>query len=356
MSASKARLNRIREQRIARGWSQEELAKRSGISRTGISAIEGDRLVPSVVTAIKLARLFECSAEELFAAVETGAARPGTWAWLPSRFPCRYWSAEIRGMVLRYPVESSAAGMMVHDGTALNAAETSRSSIEAKRTLVVACCDPAISLLVQEYSRQTPFRMLVFTRSSQESLSLVQQGLVHVAGVHLAQATESSGNAAAIRRLCTDQQMQLLHIGCWQEGLALGTDLQVSAARQVVAKRLRWIGRPTGTGARRWQDEVLGARKAPQRTAADHRGIVEAIRNGWADVGVCLQLTCDEGQLGFLPLGEDSYDLCFSQNVAHDPRVIALIEVVRSRIYRALLADLPGYRLEHCGEIEEVNT
>ncbi len=38
--------NHLREHRARRGWSQEELARRAGLSRAGISAIETDRLVP----------------------------------------------------------------------------------------------------------------------------------------------------------------------------------------------------------------------------------------------------------------------------------------------------------------------
>jgi len=34
--------------RLAREWSQAELAERAGISRAAVSAIEGERLSPSV--------------------------------------------------------------------------------------------------------------------------------------------------------------------------------------------------------------------------------------------------------------------------------------------------------------------
>jgi len=43
--------NRVRAHRLARGWSQEELAARAGVSRAGVSAIETGRFVPSAATA-----------------------------------------------------------------------------------------------------------------------------------------------------------------------------------------------------------------------------------------------------------------------------------------------------------------
>ena len=51
---------------LARQWSQADLAQRAGISRAAVSAIEGERLSPSVATALALAAVFECSVEELF--------------------------------------------------------------------------------------------------------------------------------------------------------------------------------------------------------------------------------------------------------------------------------------------------
>src|SRR4051794_29327800 len=58
--------NRVKSHRLKRGWSQAELAHRAGISRTAVSAIEVNRLVPSVAAALSLANALDCSVEELF--------------------------------------------------------------------------------------------------------------------------------------------------------------------------------------------------------------------------------------------------------------------------------------------------
>lgn len=46
--------------------TQEELAKRIGVSRQTINSIEKGRYVPSTSLALKLSRLFERSVNELF--------------------------------------------------------------------------------------------------------------------------------------------------------------------------------------------------------------------------------------------------------------------------------------------------
>ena len=58
--------NRLRDLRVERNWSQVELGARVGVSRQAIIAIEMGRFDPSLPLAIKLARLFRLSVEDLF--------------------------------------------------------------------------------------------------------------------------------------------------------------------------------------------------------------------------------------------------------------------------------------------------
>jgi putative transcriptional regulator len=59
-------LNRVRELRIARGWTQEQLAGAVGVSRQSINSIERERYVPSLPLALTFARVFGCSTDEIF--------------------------------------------------------------------------------------------------------------------------------------------------------------------------------------------------------------------------------------------------------------------------------------------------
>jgi len=58
--------NRIKEFRSNRGWTQQELADKVGVSRQSINSIERDRYVPSLPLALTFARVFGCSTDELF--------------------------------------------------------------------------------------------------------------------------------------------------------------------------------------------------------------------------------------------------------------------------------------------------
>jgi putative transcriptional regulator len=58
--------NRIREFRMNRGWTQQDLADAVGVSRQSINSIERNRYVPSLPLALAFARVFGCSTDDLF--------------------------------------------------------------------------------------------------------------------------------------------------------------------------------------------------------------------------------------------------------------------------------------------------
>ena len=59
-------LNRVKELRMAHGWTQEQLAQAARVSRQSINAIERDRYVPSLELALTFARIFACPTDEIF--------------------------------------------------------------------------------------------------------------------------------------------------------------------------------------------------------------------------------------------------------------------------------------------------
>lgn len=58
--------NRLKHYREAMGWSQGELARRLGVSRQTINAVETDKYDPSLPLALRMARLFAVSVPDLF--------------------------------------------------------------------------------------------------------------------------------------------------------------------------------------------------------------------------------------------------------------------------------------------------
>ena len=58
--------NRVRELRLAHGWTQQQLAEAVGVSRQSINSIECNRYVPSLPLALMFARVFACTTDDIF--------------------------------------------------------------------------------------------------------------------------------------------------------------------------------------------------------------------------------------------------------------------------------------------------
>ena len=58
--------HRVKELRLARDWTQQQLADAVGVSRQSINSIERDRYVPSLLLALTFARVFKVPTDSIF--------------------------------------------------------------------------------------------------------------------------------------------------------------------------------------------------------------------------------------------------------------------------------------------------
>lgn len=339
--------NRVRQRRNALGMTQAELAERAGISRTAVTAIEGERLVPSVAAALAIADVLGVTVEALFG---RGDVSPDEelWAWEPADAQARFWRAEVAGRRMRYPAGSTPMFTPLPDSGATPAA------VAPEETLVIACCDPAAGLLATQFASVSGLRLLVLPRSSRQAVEMLRQGLVHMAGLHLATRDDPERNVNVAREML-GEGFEMLRVARWQEGIAVASTARLKSVRAATKAKLTWIGREPGSGARQCLDRLLQNRSGPRRIARNHRGVTDAVQSGWADAGVCVQLASAEAGLDFLPVQEEAYDVCFPSSLADDRRIKAFLSVVRSAAYRRLLGELPGYDTSETGNVWGAN-
>lgn len=67
--------NTLKVHRARMDWTQEELARRVGVTRKTINTIENGIFVPSTVLALKLARVFGVRVEDLFQLADEDSPR-----------------------------------------------------------------------------------------------------------------------------------------------------------------------------------------------------------------------------------------------------------------------------------------
>ena len=349
--------NDIAHHRRIRGWSQEQLARQTGLSRATISAIETSRVAPSTAAALVLAAAFGSRVEDLFHLAGRAERAETVWAWPAQAHQTRFWRVSVGGRVLLYPVERTAVGVLPAHGMIKAGAVEVHEHTDPTQSLVLAGCDPAVGLLRAEVHRATNLQVIPIVRSSRQALELLQRGLVHVAGIHLQDRETPDGNQRAVREFL-GSGYTLLRVTRWQDGVALSPSLRIRTIKEALSARLRWVAREKGSGARHCLDAIFrGRRRAPgafEHVATDHTGVVEAIRTGWAQAGVCIRLCAAEAGLDFFVAREEDYDLCYRSDLQDDPRIQAVFNAVRSLALRRSIDELPGYDARDTGAVVSV--
>lgn len=337
--------------RQARGWSQAALAERAGLPRSSVAAIECRQLVPSVTAALAVARALERDVEELFGGTAT-RGQPGAadWAWTPAAEPTRFWHAEVGGRHLRFPVEPVFRNPLPHDGVAFGDGSPETIDDLASKTLVLACCDPAAGLLATEYARTSGFRLLVFQRGGRAALEMLKAGVIHLAGIHRSTGEHPERNAESAREVLGGG-CRLLRAARWQAGIAVAAENRRRTVRGLLKQAGPWALREEGSAAGECLDELCERKRPAGRVVDGHVAVAQAVRSGWAGAGVCVELAAREAGLDFLSLRAEDLDFCYPASLDRDPRLRALIRLLRSASYRRLIGELPGYDASETGEL-----
>jgi putative molybdopterin biosynthesis protein len=349
---TRTRLKQIRERREI---SAAALAKLAGVTRQTIYSIEAGNYVPNTTVALQLAKILDVRVEELFS-LETEAvapkpvsvdfitpARPGQPVQL-----CRVGNRTIG-------VSAAPQQLMFPPADAI-AVDSSKAQIfqepEAGKRLLIAGCDPGISLLARHLD------IVVAPCSSRQALQWLKQGKVHVAGTHLRDSATGDYNLPIVKHLFPNGTVNVVTFAIWEQGLVTRAASQIRGIEDLARKDVRIINREKGAGSRDVLDQHLRAAGIPpnrvngyDRIAAGHLPAAEAVSQGEADCCIATRSAARAFGLHFIPLVTERYDLVTRRQYAKLPAIEALLDVLNRSALRRKLELLAGYDTTHTGEV-----
>lgn len=358
---------RLRLARLAQGLSQQDLAAVAGVTRQAVAGVEGGRWDPSLRVALALARALNTAVEDLFgpaaalATVETSTLAPtpvGQRVELANVGPLSV-ALSLAGDRALHAGFIPASGVVVDAGhqTAGHTA-TVRPSAPDRRSVAVAGCDPALPLLAEPLSRLNPPMGLVWwSCNSQRALELAAAGLVHAAGIHLAEA--QSALVSLVEGHLADVGAEVIGFAAWQEGLAIAPHVndRCLTLAGVAERNLRLVNRENGSEARSLLDQHLQQVGVETNTLAGydtqvggHLLVASSIAAGLGDVGITTEPAAKTYDLDFIPLAAERSHLVLGRPLLTTPEAQALLRVLGSPYMQTQLAGLPGYNARPCGE------
>ena len=373
--------NHLKDIRVTQGLSQSELAGKSGITRQAVSAIESHLYLPTTAVALRLAAVLGCRVEDLFSLAEAHDVIEGK---LIGSFPQREEKiSTIRvkvarvgtrmvvrpvtelGEVLSYsvPADGYAVDLQGQTSGATVRVNLSRDRQAIEQEISVAGCDPAIFLVGAHLRQRKDLTSVVgWTMGSMAALRALQQGEVHVAGLHLFDPTTGESNLPFLRRALKGSNYEVVTFATWEEGFLVrpGNPKSIHAAADLVDPLVTFVNREEGAGARLLIDQRLRAAgidpthvRGYERTVSSHFEVARAIASHQADVGIGIRSAAQLFGLDFVPLQAARYDLVVPKAyLKSHPTLANLFDTIVSRSFRAEIKALGGYDTRDTGKLQ----
>jgi putative molybdopterin biosynthesis protein len=81
--------------------------------------------------------------------------------------------------------------------------------------------------------------------------------------------------------------------------------------------------------------------------------VAAAVASGSVDTGMGIRAAAQALGLDFVPVAEERYDLIIPKQFNTDPRIVALLDIIReSSGFREKVLALGGYDLRNSGEVQ----
>lgn len=368
---TRTQLNEIRGQR---GISASEVAKRAGVSRQTIYAIEAGDYVPNTALALKLAQILEVRVEDLFQLSDETAKVPGPIRvdllggkeGLRNGQPvqlCRVGKRTVGVPAVPQPLMLPVAdGILVQPPHGARSAEVQvfETLADSAKRLLVAGCDPGVSFLAQHLGRFNDVEVVIAPASSRQALEWLKEGKVHVAGSHLRDDSSGEYNLPAVLRMFPKRAVKVVTFALWEQGLvvASGNPKNIRTVADLSRKEVSIMNREQGAGSRELLDRLLREAGLPaarvsgyERIAYGHLPAALAISQGEADCCIATRSAARAFGLSFIPLASERYDLVLRRESSKLPAVDALLDTLNRAAIRRKLELLAGYDTQHTGEV-----
>ena len=367
--------NNLAETRQKRGLAVVALADRSGVKRQTIYAIEAGSYIPNTAVALKLAKVLEVSVEDLFSIEEKPEAlQPCERVDLlvPSRGEILQPSQPVRlcrvdKHLVGIPSSPVPTGLPSADGVVLKMDRLHRATVqplnpEANYTkgLVVAGCDPGMSVLARQLSRYSDVQLIVAGCSSSQALRWLKEKRIHVAGTHLRDEATGEPNLPAVKKLFPRGGYRVVTFARWEEGLvvAKGNPKRIRNAEHLARKDLSWVNREPGAGSRFLLDSLLQkhgvaaeAVRGYDRIAYGHMPAAWHVHSGEADCCIAVRAAAQVFGLGFVPLVSERYDLIIPETHLDLQAIQIMLDVMNRSSLKRELEALGGYDTSQTGRM-----
>jgi molybdate-binding protein/DNA-binding transcriptional regulator YhcF (GntR family) len=219
--------------------------------------------------------------------------------------------------------------------------------------------DLSVELLGRSLLERTPpVTLTIDFIGSLGGLMALARGEADVAGAHLWDEATGVYNAPFVQRVLPNRKVVLLDLVQRLQGLIVpaGNPQGLRSIADLARPEVRFINRQAGSGTRVWLDIRLRDEGIPpagisgyDQEETTHLGVARAVAEGRANAGMGISAAATAYGLGFVPLGEERYDLVIPAEVWGTAALLSVREVVNSQHFKDAILALGGYDVSQTG-------
>jgi putative molybdopterin biosynthesis protein len=233
---------------------------------------------------------------------------------------------------------------------------------ELAHTLVcVGSHDNTLDLLADLLMRRVPpIRLASSHVGSMGGLIALKNDAAMLAGSHLFDPESGDYNFPFLAKYLPGLDVTVVNLAIRHQGLivAPGNPKGITGVADLATGNVRYLNRQRGAGTRVLFDHHLAKNGiAPDRVSGydreehTHMAVAVNIMTGAADCGLGVFAAAKALGLDFVPLAHERYDLIIPTVYRDDPKIEAVLEVVRDEAFKTRVLELGGYETTWTGQI-----
>src|SRR5262249_33940726 len=129
----------------------------------------------------------------------------------------------------------------------------------AAKRLLIAGCDPAVSVVGRFLSKEADVELVPAACSSLQAIKWLKAGSIHVAGSHLRDHKTGESNLPIVKKWFPAGGCKIVTFAQWEQGLvvARGNPKEIRSVADLARRHVKFINREKGSGSRLLLDELM---------------------------------------------------------------------------------------------------
>lgn len=221
--------------------------------------------------------------------------------------------------------------------------------------------DMALPRLKEYMAQEARLHLDLQFRGSMDCIAALTRGECLLAGFHVSEdRAKGTLTQKTFKKLLKPGKHKLINFVGRQQGLIVrsGNPKNIRNLRDLKRPELRFVNREPGSGTRLEIEQLLATENIAAASIngfdsaePTHLSVAAAVASGQADVGFGIQAAAAKSGLGFIPLiREQYYFVCLKESL-DEAAIVKLRELLRSKEWRLLINDLPGYDTQLAGDV-----